>query len=88
MQGHLPTPPQPHVPIGLAPVIGYMATREPQPLEERDPAQLEWWEVDDMDDEEWVPRRQPAMKITAIILSASLLLAGVGTVLEIVLSAH
>jgi hypothetical protein len=28
------------------------------------------------------------MKATAIILSASLLLAGVGTVLEIVLSAH
>jgi hypothetical protein len=88
MQGHLPTPPQPHVPIGLAPVIGYMATREPQPLEERDPAHLEWWEIDDMDDEDWVPRRQRAMKITAIILSASLLLAGVGTMLEIVLSAH
>ena len=88
MQGHLPTPPQPHVPIGLAPLIGYMATREPQPLEERDPAQLEWWEVDEIDEEGWVPRRQPVMKVTAIILSASLLLAGVGTVLEIVLSAH
>jgi hypothetical protein len=88
MLGHVPTPPQPHVPIGLAPLIGYIATREPQPLEERDPAQLEWWEIDDVDEEDWVPRRQRAMKVTAVILSASLLLAGVGTVLEIVLSAH
>jgi hypothetical protein len=87
MQGHLPTPPQPHVPIGLAPVIGYMATREPQPLEERDPADLEWWEVDGLNEKEWVPGRQRFMKITAIVLSVSLLLAGVGTVLEIVLSA-
>ena len=90
MQGHLPVPPQPHVPIGLAPVIGYMATREPQPLEERDPVELEWWEMDDLDEgeEAWVPGRQRVMKVTALILSASLLLAGVGTVLEIVLSAH
>jgi hypothetical protein len=88
MQGHLPVPPQPHVPIGLAPVIGYMATREPQPLEERDPVEPEWWEMDNLDEEEWVPGRQKVMKVTAIILSASLLLAGVGTVLEIVLSAH
>jgi hypothetical protein len=87
MQGHLPTPPQPHVPIGLAPLIGYIATREPQPLEERDAVDLEWWEVDDLD-EEWLPRRSRVMKVTAIVLSASLLLAGVGTVLEIVLSAH
>jgi hypothetical protein len=88
MQGHLPVPPQPHVPIGLAPIIGYMATREPQPLEERDPVEPEWWEMDDLDEEDWVPGRQKVMKVTAIILSASLLLAGVGTVLEIVLSAH
>ena len=68
-------------------MIGYMATRDPQPLEERDPTDLEWWEDDGFDEEEWVPGRQRLMKITAIVLSASLLLAGVGTVLEIVLSA-
>jgi hypothetical protein len=86
MQGHLPPPPQPHVPIGLAPVIGYIATREPQPLEERDPVELDWWDIDD--EEEWVPRRSRVIKVVAVILSASLLVAGVGTVLEIVLSAH
>jgi hypothetical protein len=86
MQGHLPTPPQPHVPIGLAPVIGYMATREPQPLEERDPVERDWWEIDD--EEDWVPRRQRVIKVVAVILSISLLAAGVGTVLEIILSAH
>jgi hypothetical protein len=39
MQGHLPVPPQPHVPVGLSLVIGYLATREPQPLEERAPVE-------------------------------------------------
>jgi hypothetical protein len=88
MQGHLPPPPQPHVPIGLGPIIGYVATREPQPLEERDPVEPEWWEFDDVDEEEWRPRRSRVMKATAIVVSVSLLAAGVGTVLEIVLSAH
>jgi hypothetical protein len=87
MQGHLPTPPQPHIPIGLAPVIGYLATREPQPLEDREPVEPEWWEIDD-DDEEWTPRRPRVIRVTAVILSISLLLAGVGTVLEVVLSAR
>jgi hypothetical protein len=88
MQGHLPTPPQPHFPIGLAPVIGYIATREPQPLEERAPVPLEWWEVDDDDDQEWSTRRPAIMKVTAIVVSVSLLLAGLGTVLDVVLSAR
>jgi len=87
MQGHLPTPPQPHVPIGLAPVIGYMATREPQPLEERDPVERERWEIDDEEDDDWVPRRQKVIKVVAVVRSLSLLLAGVSTVLEIVLTA-
>jgi hypothetical protein len=86
MQGHLPTPPQPHVPIGLAPVIGYMATREPQPLEERDPVELDWWEIDD--EEEWLPRRPRVIKVVSLVLALSLLIAGVGTVLEIVLSSR
>jgi len=87
MQGHLPIPPQPHVPIGLAPVIGYVATREPQPLEDRLPEVREWWE-DDFEDEEWPSQHPRVIKVTAIVLSISLLLAGVGTVLDMVLSAH
>jgi len=87
MQGHLPVPPQPHVPVGLAPIIGYVATREPQPLEDRTPVEREWWEDDDQD-EEWPSRHQRVIKVTAIVVSISLLFAGVGTVLEVVLSAH
>ena len=87
MQGHLPIPPQPHVPIGLAPVLGYVATREPQPLEERTPVLREWWEDDD-EDEEWPTGHRKVIKVTAVVLSISLLLAGAGTVLEVVLSAH
>jgi hypothetical protein len=88
MQGHLPVPPQPHFPTGLAPVIGYLATREPQPLEDVTPVQPEWWEIDDEDTQEW-PRHRPAiMKVTAIVVSIALLLAGLGTVVDIVLSAH
>jgi hypothetical protein len=88
MQGHLPVPPGLHFPIGLAPVIGYVATREPQPLEDRTPVQPEWWEIDDDEDEEWPARRPAVMKVTAIVVSISLLLAGLGTVLDVVLSAR
>jgi hypothetical protein len=88
MQGHLPVPPQPQFPIGLAPVIGYIATREPQPLEQRTPPEREWWEIDDDDDEEWPARHPKVIKVTAIIVSISLLMAGVGTMLEVVLSAR
>ena len=88
MQGHLPVPPQPHVPIGLAPVIGYMATREPQPLEEMTPVERAWWEIDDEEDDGWSSRRPAVMKVTAIVVSVSLVLAGLGTLLEVVLSAR
>lgn len=88
MQGHLPVPPQPHVPIGIAPVIGYLATREPQPLEAIPPVVRDWWEIDDDEDEEWPSRRPAVMKVTAIVVSAALLLAGLGTVLDVVLSAR
>jgi hypothetical protein len=87
MQGHQPVPPQPHVPIGLSPVIGYVATREPQPLEDRSPVELEWWEIND-DEGEWPSRHSGVIKVTAIIVSLSLFAAGLGTVLELVLSAH
>ena len=85
MQGHVPVPPQPHFPVGLSPVIGYIATREPQPLEERTPR--EWGEMDD-GEEEWQPRHSKVIKATAIIVSLSLLVAGLGAVLDLVLAAH
>jgi hypothetical protein len=87
MQGHLPTPSQPPLPDGLAPIIGYIATREPQPLHARPPVEREWWEIDD-EEEEWSPRHSKVIKATAVVVSLSLLLAGVGTVLDLVLSAH
>lgn len=86
MQGHLPVPPQPHVPVGLSPVIGYLATREPQPPEERAPVERDWWEIDD--DEEWASRQPRVIKVTAIAVSISLLVAGIGTVLGAVFAAH
>ena len=88
MQGHLPVPPGPHFPIGLAPVIGYIATRGPQPLKDRIPVPPEWWEIDDDEDQEWPAHRPAVMKVTAIVVSISLLLAGLGTVLDVVLSAR
>jgi hypothetical protein len=88
MQGHLPVPPQPHVPVGLAPVIGYIATREPQPLEERTPVERAWWEMEDEDDQEWSSRQPRVIRLTAIVVSISLLLAGAGTVIGAVLTAH
>lgn len=87
MQGHIPVPPQPHFPIGLAPVIGYVATREPQPLEDRTPVEPEWWEVDD-EEEEWRPHHSRVIRVTALIVAFSLVVAGLGTLLEVVLSAR
>jgi hypothetical protein len=87
MQGHVPVPPQPHFPAGLAPVLGYLATREPQPLEEREPAGRDWWEIDD-EEEEWPARHSRVIRVTAVVVSISLLVAGLGTVLDIVLAAH
>jgi hypothetical protein len=87
MQGHVPVPPQPHFPVGLSPVIGYIATREPQPLEERTPPVPEWWEIAN-GEEEWGPRHSKVIKATAIVVSLSLLVAGLGAVLDLVLAAH
>jgi hypothetical protein len=94
MQGHLPGPPQPHFPEGLAPLIGYAATREPSPLEGRPPEEPGWADVDgtrlDVFDDvgEWEPMRRPFFKVTAVVVALSLVLAGVGTVLELVLTAR
>jgi hypothetical protein len=49
--------------------------------------QLEWWEEEDID-EEWPARHSPVIKVTAVVVSISLLVAGVGTVLELILAAH
>ncbi len=88
MQGHLPTPPHPVYPVGLAPAIGYLATREPRPIEDREPVEREWWEMEDDEEEEWAPRHRGVVKVTAIVLSFSLIVAGLGTLLEVVLSAR
>ncbi len=95
MQGHLPGPPQPHFPEGLAPFIGYLATREPRPLDERVHQEPGWADSEDefgldaFDDVgEWRPLHRPLIQVTAVIVSISLVAAAVGTVLEVLLSAH
>lgn len=98
MQGHVPGPPQPHFPQGLAPFIGYLAVREPSPLRERPPEEPGWVDDDEVDrlDElgrfddvgDWEPMHRPLLKVMAVLVSFSLLVAGVGTVLEVLLSAH
>ncbi len=95
MLGHLPGPPQPHFPEGLAPFIGYLATREPRPLDERVLQEPGWvdadaeYALDEFDDVgEWEPMHRPLIQVTAVIVCISLVAAGVGTVLELLLSAH
>jgi hypothetical protein len=93
MQGHLPGPPQPHVPLGFAPYVGYLATREPRPLEDRPPAEAgpdaggDYPPLDLFDDlGPWEPMRRPLFKATAVVLSLSLVLAGLGTVVEVLVA--
>jgi hypothetical protein len=94
MQGHVPVPPQPHFPEGLGPFIGYLATREPRPLDGRPPAEPASGDVDDStldvfdDVGEWEPMHRPLIQVTAVIVSVSLVVAGAGTVLELLLSSH
>ncbi|HTU38733.1 MAG TPA: hypothetical protein VMF35_12115 [Acidimicrobiales bacterium] len=94
MQGHVPVPPQPHFPEGLGPFIGYVATREPRPLGERPPSEPGYDDVDgsaldEFDDVgDWEPMHRPLIQVTAVIVSFSLLIAGVGTVLELLLASH
>jgi hypothetical protein len=95
MQGHLPGPPQPHFPIGVAPYVGYIATREPRPYDDRPPAEPVAEELGDdpaldyFDDVgDWAPMHRPLFKALAVVLSLSLVLAGVGTVVELLLVGH
>ncbi len=91
MQGHLPGPPQPQFPVGLGAFIGYVATREPRPLDERPPEEPAWADANgyalDMFDDvgEWEPMHRPLIKVMAVIVSISLLVAGVSTVLDLLL---
>jgi len=96
MQGHVPGPPQPHFPAGLGPFIGYLSTREPRPLDEHPPLEPGAWvtagEEEALDDfadvGEWEPMHRPLLQVVAVLVSVSLVLAGVGTVLEVLLSAR
>jgi hypothetical protein len=94
MHGHLPGPPQPSFPVGLGAFIGYVATREPRLLDDRAPQEPGWADEDgnalDMFDDvgEWEPMHRPLIKVIAVIASISLLVGGVSTVLELVLSAR
>jgi hypothetical protein len=91
MQGHVPVPPQPHFPDGLAPFIGYIATREPRGCGERPPEETGWGDMggtalDVFDDVgEWEPMRRPFFKVLAVIIALSLVIGGVSTVLELLL---
>jgi hypothetical protein len=94
MLGHVPGPPQPHFPEGLSPFIGYVATRAPRPLddialEEAAGCDVEDAELDQFADVgDWEPMHRPLVRVMAVIVSISMVVAGVGTVLEILLSAR
>lgn len=99
MQGHVPGPPQPHFPQGLGPFIGYLAVREPSPLRERPPEEPGFLddddEVDGLDElgqfddvGDWEPMHRPLVKVLAVLVAFSLAVGGLGTVLEVLLSAH
>jgi hypothetical protein len=87
MRGHVPVPPHTPFPAGLAPVIGYIATREPQPLEDRVPVERDWRELHDEADE-GPARHSRVVRVTAVVVSLSLVVAGIGTLLDIVLGAR
>jgi hypothetical protein len=95
MQGHLPGPPQPHFPTGLAPYVGYLATREPRPFDDRPPAEGSGDEngdypaLDQFDDlGSWERIHPPLFKAIAVVVSLSLVLAGLGTVVQLLLAGH
>jgi len=53
----------------------------------RTPLERDWGEMDG-DEEEWKPRHSKVIKATAIVVSLSLLVAGLSAVLDLVLAAH
>jgi hypothetical protein len=68
--------------------------REPRPLDGRPPEEPAWADGDDTaldqfaDVGEWEPMHRPLVQVLAVIVSISLVVAGVGTVLEVLLSAR
>ena len=93
MQGHVPGPPQPHFPVGLGPFIGYVATREPRPYGDRPPEEPAWGTMRRALDQfadvgEWEPMHRPLVKVIAVILSFSLVVAGWGQCSRCLLSAR
>jgi hypothetical protein len=94
MLGHVPGPSQPHFPEGLAPFIGYLATREQRPLDDRPPEEAAWADADSTeldqfaDVGEWERMHRPLVQVMAVIVSISLVVAGLGTVLELLFSAR
>jgi hypothetical protein len=87
MQGHVPGPPQPHEPIGLSPLIGYLATRESQPLNELAPSDPDWLDAD-VYDEPWGRGHSRVVKVVAIVVAISMVVAGMSTVLELILASR
>jgi hypothetical protein len=71
-----------------------VATREPRPLDDRPPHEPGWadedgYELDVFDDlGDWEPMHRPLIKVVAIVLSISLVIGGVSTVLDLLLSAR
>lgn len=94
MHGHVPGPPQPSFPAGLGPFIGYVATREPRPLDDQAPQEPGWadedgYALDVFDDVgDWQPLHRNLTKAIALVVSVCLLVGGVSTVLELVLTAR
>ena len=96
MQGHVPGSPQPHFPQGLAPFVGYLATREPGPRGGQVPPEPAWvderegnTELDQFADVgNWEPMHRPLIRVIAVLLSISLLIAGMGTLLELLLTSR
>jgi hypothetical protein len=87
MHGPLHGPPSPQVPVGLSPILGYMATREPEPLADLESDLPQWWDEEDYA-EPWGTGHPPVVKITAAVLALCLVVAGVGTLLEIILASR
>ena len=89
-----PCRPSPTSPRAWARSSATSRRREPRPLDDRPPEEAAWADADGTvldqfaDIGDWEPMHRPLMQVMAVIVSISLVVAGVGTVLEILLSAR
>jgi len=83
----VPGPSVPHEPIGGVPLLGYMAMRQAQPLEDRLPEDPDWLDAD-IYDQPWGLGHSRFVKVTAIVVVVSMVVAGMSTVLDLILSSH